>query len=324
MADQHGIVHRHHDHFLDADHRGQRPVGADVGIAHMVDLDRPLGDVAGAVGLADIEQRVPGAEVGPAELGRHDPAFVGALHDGVVDRLGRRLGEGIGIEEHRRTGLLGLGDGFLGGSGHGGLEAGHFGEQQLGREQEVAAVPQQALGDVAQRRLGIGLLDEGRDLLHRADALAARPDIAVVGLGLGRRDAEGDDAALLHGRQALAAGVAEFLGADHQVVRRQGQHGLGALVAGIGRGGGHRRSRIAPRRLDQDVDFHADILGLLLGHEAVGVVGGDHRPGEQAACRRRAPGSAGRSIACPGAARTAWACSRATAATGACRSLQPG
>ena len=143
MADQHGIVHRHHDHVLDADHRGQGAVGADVGIAHVVDLDRPLGDVAGAVGLADVEQGVPGTEVGPAEAGGHDPTLVGTLHDRVVDRLGGRLGESLGIEEYRRADLLGLGDGLFGGGGHLGLETGHLRQQQRGREQEVAAVPQQ-------------------------------------------------------------------------------------------------------------------------------------------------------------------------------------
>ena len=116
-----------------------------------------------------------------------------------------------------------------------------------------------------------------------ADALAARPDVAVVGLGLGRRDAEGDDAALLHGDQPLAAARAEFLDADHQMVRGQRQHRLGAQALGVGRCGGHRRARIAARRLDQDVDLDADFLGLLLDHEAVGIVGGDHRLGEQAA-----------------------------------------
>ena len=84
------------------------------------------------------------------------------------------------------------------------------------------------------------------------------------------------------GGQAFAAAGAELLGADHQMVRRQRQHRLGALVPRVGRSGGHRRPRIAARRLDQDVDLHADVPGLLLGHEAVGVVGGDHRPGEQA------------------------------------------
>jgi hypothetical protein len=39
----------------------------------------------------------------------------------------------------------------------------------------------------------------------------------------------------------------------------------------------------AARRLDQDIDLDADVLGLLLGHESVGVVGGDHGAAEQAA-----------------------------------------
>ncbi len=86
----------------------------------------------------------------------------------------------------------------------------------------------------------------------------------------------------LHGQQAFAAASAEFLRADHQMVRCQCQDRLGAQASRIGRRRGHCRARIAARRLDQDIDLHADLLGLLLGHETIGVVGGDHRPAEQA------------------------------------------
>jgi hypothetical protein len=168
-------------------------------------------------------------------------------------------------------------------AGHGGLKAGHLRQHQFRREQEVAAVPEKALGDVAQSRLGIGLLDECSDLLHRADALAALPDIAVIGLGLRRRNAEGHDATLLNGVEAVATARQEFLRADHKMVRRQRQYGLGAEVARVDSGGGHGRTGIAARWLDQNVDFHADLAGLLLGHETIGIVGRDHRPAKQAA-----------------------------------------
>ena len=205
----------------------------------MIDLYRSFGDVALTIGLADVEQGIPGAEVGPAEASGHDPAFVGALHDRVVDRLGRRLGESLSIEEHGRADLLGLGDGFLGSGCHRGLEAGHFRQQQRGREQEIAAVPQQPLFDVAQGSLGVGFFHEGGDLHHWPDTLAAGTDVAVVGLGFRRWDAEGDDAALLDGSEAFAAAGKEFLGTDHQMVGRQRQHGLGAEPARVGSGGGH-------------------------------------------------------------------------------------
>ena len=52
MPDEHGVVHRHDHHFLDADDGRQRPVGADVRVAHVIDLDRAFGDIAGAVGIA--------------------------------------------------------------------------------------------------------------------------------------------------------------------------------------------------------------------------------------------------------------------------------
>ena len=113
--------------------------------------------------------------------------------------------------------------------------------------------------------------------------LAAGADVAVVGLGLRGRDAEGDDAALGHGGQAFTAGGAELLDADHHVVGRHRENGLCTLRAGIGRRRRHGRTRIAALRLDHDVDFHADFPGLLLGHETVGIVGRDDRPGEQAA-----------------------------------------
>ena len=239
--------------------------------------------VALGIGLAHVEQRIPGAEVGPPELCGHHPAFVGALHHGIVDRLGGSLGEGLRVEKHGRSGLPGLGHGLLGGGGHRGLEACHLREQQLGREEEVAAVPQQALGDVLQRLLRIGLLDEGRYLLHRADALAAGADIAVVDLRFRRRNAEGHDAAFLYGGETVAAALAELFRADHQMIRRQRQHGLGAKVARVDGGRRHRGAGVPARGLDQNVDLHADVPGLLLGHEAISVVGGDHRLGEQAA-----------------------------------------
>jgi hypothetical protein len=61
------------------------------------------------------------------------------------------------------------------------------------------------------------------------------------------------------------------------------QHGLGAQTARIGGGGGHGGPRITAGGLDQDVDLDADVAGLALAHEAVGVVGRDHRLAEQAA-----------------------------------------
>ena len=100
MADEDGVVHCHDDYFLDADHGSQRSIGADVGIADMVELDRSLGDIAGTVGLADIEKGIPGPQIGPTEPGRHHPAFVGSFHHRIVNRLGRCLAEGLGIEEH--------------------------------------------------------------------------------------------------------------------------------------------------------------------------------------------------------------------------------
>ena len=131
--------------------------------------------------------------------------------------------------------------------------------------------------------MGIGLLDEGGDLHHRADTLAAGTDVAVVGLGLRRRDAEGDDAAFLDGGETFTAAGEELLGADHQMVGRQRQHGLGAEPTRVGRSGGHGGTRVAARRFDQDVDVDADVLGLAFAHEAIGVVGRDHGLAEKAA-----------------------------------------
>ena len=88
---------------------------------------------------------------------------------------------------------------------------------------------------------------------------------------------------MLDGGETLAASGEKLLGADHQMVRGQRQDRLGPQAARIGRRGGHRRAGVAARRFDQDVDFHANFAGLAFGHEAVGIVGCNHGPAEQAA-----------------------------------------
>jgi hypothetical protein len=137
----------------------------------------------------------------------------------------------------------------------------------------------------------LGFSTNGGHLLHRTDAVAARPYVAVVGLGLGRRNPEGDDAAFLDRGEALTAAGAEFFGANHEVIRSERQHGLGASIARIHGCCGHGRAGIAPQGLDQDVDLHADVARLLLRHEPVGFVGA-------MIGRRNRPRSATRSSVC--------------------------
>ena len=92
-------------------------------------------------------------------------------------------------------------------------------------KQEIAAVPEIAIGHVAGRGRGVGLFHERLDRAHgRAIELLAGADVAVIRRRMGGLDAEGDDAALGCGRCCAPAGLAEFLRLAHDVIGGEHQH----------------------------------------------------------------------------------------------------
>ena len=169
-----------------------------------------------------------------------------------------------------------------------------LGQHGGGLEQEVAAVPEIALGHVAGGGGGVGLLDEGVDRAHGAAVeRRARPDVAVVGRRMRRRDAEGDDLPLRRGGGGLPAGGAELVGLADDVVGRQHQHDRVRRAASRQHGGDrHGGAGIAPHRLEHDVRLDAALAQLLGDDEAEVGIGDDDRP------RRTARGSATRASTC--------------------------
>ena len=174
--------------------------------------------------------------------------------------------------------MLRPGQGGGGGFGDLRFEGAQLFEHRVGAEEEVARIPQIALGDIALGGLQVGLLDEGGDAARDADAeRRARTDVAIADRRLGRRDAEGDDRPFRRRRFAGdAADGEEALLVEHDVVG--GEHrddGLRiALGADLG-GDRHRRAGVAPRRLDDDRRLGADLVELLARQKAIVVIGDD-------------------------------------------------
>ena len=146
------------------------------------------------------------------------------------------------------------------------------------------------------------------------------PDVAVLGRRPRRLDAEHDDPILLGGGAGKGADLGERRRIGDDVVGGK-RDDDGAIVARqrVAGAGGDRRTGIAPRRLEQDVGLGADGGKLLGDEEAVLAVGHHDRPSKQSRIGDPAHASPGRSTACRTAAGTAWAGSRATPATAACR-----
>ncbi len=241
---QHRIGRRHHHEIVGADDGGEPVDRMDHAIARIRRHHGAVDRVAGLVALGDVEDRVPGADVGPAEVAGDDGGAIGLLHHRVVDRLLRRAAERPGLEPHETEIVACAGDrGFHRGH-HVRLEARKLRQQHVGAKQEIARIPQIALGDIARRGFGVRLFHERLDRVDpvRTGRLAAA-DVAVAGLGRARRDAEGDDAPGLRRLEPGEAGGAEFLDIEDDVVGGERQHhGIGIAASGKRRRRRHRRA----------------------------------------------------------------------------------
>ena len=284
---QHGVGGRHHHHVVDADHGGEPPVGVDHAV---VGIDRhrlAIGGVAGGVARRDVEDRIPTANVGPAEAAFHHGGAVGLFHHRVVDGDLRRAGEGLRVEAEKAEIVGRAGDRFLDGDRHLGGMARDFAEQHVGAEQEVAGIPQITFGHVARGGRRVRLLDEGgdaRDAL-RAERLATA-DIAVAGLRLARPDTESDDEAFLRRlAPGPACGVEVLHVEDHMVGGERQHHGVGIALARDRGNGGDRGPGIAAQRLHHHGDVDADLLRLTPREEMEVWPGDDDRRREQGLVR---------------------------------------
>ncbi len=101
-------------------------------------------------------------------------------------------------------------------------EALELGQHRGGAEEEVASVPEIAVGDVARSRHGVWLLLEGLELERsRAGDRLSRRDIAIACGRRGRLDAERHDQPAFRRLRRLARRSAEGRGIlDHMIGRK--------------------------------------------------------------------------------------------------------
>jgi len=90
--------------------RGQMIIGADVNVRGVHDDAAAPDRIALDVAFGQLPDRLPIADIRPADVGGDDRGLAGALHDCVVDRFLRRLGEGLRVEDQEVQILFGLGD----------------------------------------------------------------------------------------------------------------------------------------------------------------------------------------------------------------------
>ena len=203
-------------------------------------------------------QTIKASEVAPADIARYDLHLLGLFHHGVVDGVARNGEHVVAIDA---DGFAFLDRGLV----ERGLRCGEdirgilleFLEECLRLEAEDAAVPV----EVACHQVLLGG-SEVR-LLHEAlHVFAVGLDVAVTGLGAGRRDAEGHQVAglgkFLRTEQHLLVLV---LLADHVVRGRHEHDGLGVKLEACERDGGRG---VAAHGFQQEL-----AAGLPLGLELV-------------------------------------------------------
>ena len=168
---QNQVVARDHHQIIHADDADRRAIAAHVVAPCRNQRGRPLHDVAGIVLFPRFPDGAPGSEIGPIEIRLDHDCASGLLHHGMVEgdaAHGReRPGESptspepAGDVRHRRGDSL-VNVWRVGGKF--GLCSGH-------RHHEVTAVPEIAVLEVAERGLGIRLLDKGP---HSGEATGTR------------------------------------------------------------------------------------------------------------------------------------------------------
>ncbi len=226
-GDQHRVGGRHHHHVFQADHRGQTlTLAMHEAVTRADQLDAAPQCVALRVTLKNAPDRIPGADIRPREGDRQHTGPGRPLHHRVVDRGFGRPREGVGLKPHE----VQIGDGVCecraGGLQHLGRMHLQLGQHHIGAEQEVAGVPQRPLPDQPLGAGGVRLLDEALDPLEtrRVGKRAAGTDIAVLGRGPGRGDAERHDLAEPGTERGLPRGAGEGGGVLDHVVGSHHQH----------------------------------------------------------------------------------------------------
>jgi hypothetical protein len=218
----------------------------------------------------------------PRSAGNHG-GELGAFHYRVVDRFLRRARERLRRKPQEIDVARKPGDGCLGGLRDLRLEALDLCQHGARMEQEVAAVPEIAVGHVIGGGHCVGLLDERLDRQQcGAIELGARPDIAVVRGRVRGGDAEGHDAAGGRRRSALPTSRAKLVRlADDVVGREHEHHRLRIALGGQHRGNRDGGTRVPTHRLEHDIGLDAAFAQLLRHHKAEIRIGDDDRAREQ-------------------------------------------
>ena len=160
------------------------------------------------------------------------------------------------------------------------LEGAQLRFHDIGAEEEIARIPEVAVGDVALGGCAVRLLDETLELV---DIVAfgergAGLDVAVARRRMIRLDAEGHDVSAARRLGRLAAELHEGRLVAHDMIG--GEHRDDRVRPHAHRqfrGDRHRRTRVAPLRLENNMRGAADLLQLLADQEAIGVVRDDDR-----------------------------------------------
>ena len=215
-------------------------------------------------------QTIKASEIAPADVARHDLHLLGLLHHGVVDGVARNGKHVVAVDADGFTVLDGrVGKRLLCGGEHLRRVLAEFREEGLRLEAEDTAVPV----EVACEQVLLGSREVGffHEALHAFAVLAIGLDVAVAGLGTGRRNAE----------RHQVTRLGEFLCAEKHllvlvlladyVVRRGNEHdGIGLH----GKAGERNRGRgVAAHGFQQELaTIHAFHLELVLREEElVGV-----------------------------------------------------
>ena len=176
------------DHVPDPDDRKKLALGAEIGVAGILDHDLALENVAAIVLGADLPERGPGADIAPSDARGHHRGRVGLLHDRVIDRIRRALGEGLAVQAEEVE--------ILGAPLHGGAAGGHDPGAvpvELGQVAVVAlsllpqeTLPEAGLWDKLNHALAYGLLavSGGIGFKGLRSLLMVGLGLAVLGAGL--------------------------------------------------------------------------------------------------------------------------------------------
>src|SRR5687767_8938249 len=125
----------------------------------------------------------------------------------------------------------------------------------VGAEHEVAAVPKVVICDVARRRLGIRLLDEGLNGKCRCTVeLGAGANVTVIGRGRGGTHTERDNPSACGRGRGIAAGGEKLLRLANDVIGSENKYDCGGVaLRSKCSSNSNSRAGIAPRRLEHDV-----------------------------------------------------------------------